>query len=156
MREKYAPETHPTIGGVLVNKNAPIEPSLRTNAGAITVSGRSGDYLIEAPDVPDELFELIEKLHRSATCVVWLALDVRSDSVRVVVKFMRNKDQSDREVMEREGLDGAFVVGLVVVNADTQGETKLAEYNGVKGALQASERKAQGNLMVRNPNPNHP
>ena len=63
-------------------------------------------------------FELIEKLHRSATCVVWLALDVRSDSVRVVVKFMRNKDQSDREVMEREGLDGAFVVGLVATSEE--------------------------------------
>ena len=39
---------------------------------------------------------------------------------------------------------------------DEELKTKLAEYNGVKGALQASERKAQGNLMVRNPNPNHP
>ena len=63
-------------------------------------------------------FELIEKLHRSATCVVWLALDVRCDSVRVVVKFMRNKDQSDREVMEREGLDGAFVVRLVATSEE--------------------------------------
>jgi V-type H+-transporting ATPase subunit C len=32
---------------------------------------------------------------------------------------------------------------------DEELKTKLAEYNGVKGALQASERKAQGNLMVR-------
>ena len=32
---------------------------------------------------------------------------------------------------------------------DEELKTKLAEYNGVKGALQQSERKAQGNLMVR-------
>jgi len=32
---------------------------------------------------------------------------------------------------------------------DEELKTKLAEYNGIKGALQQSERKAQGNLMVR-------
>merc|ERR1740133_559039 len=33
--------------------------------------------------------------------------------------------------------------------AKFQLKTQLAEYNSVKGALQQSERKAQGNLMVR-------
>merc|ERR1740124_748471 len=32
---------------------------------------------------------------------------------------------------------------------DEELKTKLAEYNGIKGALQQSERKAQGNLMAR-------
>jgi len=32
---------------------------------------------------------------------------------------------------------------------DEELKAKMVEYNGVKGALQASERKAQGNLMVR-------
>ena len=39
-----------------------------------------------------------EQLHRSATCVVYLALDVRNDGALVVVKLMLNRDQYEREV----------------------------------------------------------
>ena len=43
-------------------------------------------------------FKLGEQLHRSATCVVYLALDVRNDGALVVVKLMLNRDQYEREV----------------------------------------------------------
>ena len=43
-------------------------------------------------------FKLGEQLHRSATCVVYLALDVRNDGALVVVKLMLYRDQYEREV----------------------------------------------------------
>ena len=43
-------------------------------------------------------FKLGEQLHRSATCVVYLALDVHNDGALVVVKLMLYRDQYEREV----------------------------------------------------------
>jgi hypothetical protein len=53
--------------------------------------------------------------HQSRTCIVTLAEDYSNaeSTSPVALKFMRNKDQFERELKVREGLDTHFVIGVI-------------------------------------------
>jgi serine/threonine protein kinase len=53
--------------------------------------------------------------HQSRTCIVTLAEDYSSAGATtpVALKFMRNKDQFERELTVREGLDNRFVIRVI-------------------------------------------
>jgi serine/threonine protein kinase len=53
--------------------------------------------------------------HQSRTCIVTLAEDYSDAEATapVALKFMRNKDQFERELTVREGLDEQFVIGVI-------------------------------------------
>ncbi|KAK3265249.1 hypothetical protein CYMTET_26048 [Cymbomonas tetramitiformis] len=64
--------------------------------------------LLSSPDQAD---------HRSATCLVYRAVD-RPEGTEVVLKLMKQEDQFLREIKSRNGLDPAFVVLLTVTSED--------------------------------------
>jgi serine/threonine protein kinase len=100
-------------------------------AGAIDSQKRTLLTIAEGSDVNSALAQLVREMilfhklykinrkdphaHQSRTCIVTLAED-HSDAATtapVALKFMRNKDQFERELTVREGLDKQFVIGII-------------------------------------------
>ena len=92
-----------------------------------------------------ELCESISTVRAAAAHVVGWVGGLRGGGGRGVGQGRRAKARPGRESAESAAPHSWQRLG----GLDEELKTKLAEYNGVKGALQQSERKAQGNLMVR-------
>jgi serine/threonine protein kinase len=65
-----------------------------------------------------KLYKINQKdphVHKSATCIVTSAEDYSTVEVitPVVLKFMRNKDQFERELAVRKGLDAQYVIAVI-------------------------------------------
>ena len=92
-----------------------------------------------------ELCESISTVRAAAAHVVGWVGGLRGGGGRGGGQGRRAKARPGRESAESAAPHSWQRLG----GLDEELKTKLAEYNGVKGALQQSERKAQGNLMVR-------
>ena len=92
-----------------------------------------------------ELCESISTVRAAAAHVVGWVGGLRGGGGRGVGRGRRATARPGRESAESAAPHSWQRLG----GLDEELKTKLAEYNGVKGALQQSERKAQGNLMVR-------
>jgi serine/threonine protein kinase len=100
---------------------------------ADTIDGQKRTLLTiaEGSDVNSALSQLVREMilfhklykinrkdphaHQSRTCIVTLAEDCSDaeTTAPVALKFMRNKDQFERELTVREGLDNRFVIDVI-------------------------------------------
>ena len=75
---------------------------------------------------------------------------MRRVSKSVVIKLMMNEDQYEREVKQREGLDGRFVMGIVARSDQLKDrwEKEVALFNFPKYRFGIVMPAAERNLMV--------
>mmetsp|Transcript_61852 Transcript_61852/g.170262 ORF Transcript_61852/g.170262 Transcript_61852/m.170262 type:complete len:2071 (-) Transcript_61852:610-6822(-) len=94
-------------------------------------------------------FKLEDKLHESATCMVYSATDVgggREEEIAgerpVVIKLMLNRSQFLREVEQRKELDSDFVVDIVAHSPlDLEDEKAGAEEEGGEEEVEVVQRQ---------------
>jgi serine/threonine protein kinase len=100
-------------------------------ADAIDSQKRTLLTIAEGSDVKSTLSQLVREMilfhklykinrndphaHQSRTCIVTLAQDYSDAEATapVALKFMRNKDQFERELNVREALDKQFIIGVI-------------------------------------------
>ena len=75
-------------------------------------------------------FKILKDIHRSATALVVLAVDTQATDqakISVVIKFMKDLQQCEREVAARRGLESNWVVGVEMTSEELGAEAFAAE-----------------------------
>ena len=75
-------------------------------------------------------FKILKEIHRSATALVVLAVDTQATDqakISVVIKFMKDLQQCEREVAARRGLESNWVVGVEMTSEELGAEAFAAE-----------------------------
>ena len=75
-------------------------------------------------------FKILKEIHRSATALVVLAVDTQATDqakISVVIKFMKDLQQCEREVAARRGLESDWVVGVEMTSEELGTEAFAAE-----------------------------